>query len=127
MKRIIHSWIIAVCIIFVASISPGLADTLEVEEHQITSSSAIETIFALKGMEEQVQFEMEPYKAAEGAHAIAILTEWPEFADLDYGRIFEQMIKPAFIFDGRNILDHKRLFDMGFNVMAIGKAPLRHH
>ena len=34
------------------------------------------------------------------------------------------MEKPAFIFDGRNILDHKRLFSIGFNVFAIGKVPL---
>jgi UDPglucose 6-dehydrogenase len=36
------------------------------------------------------------------------------------------MVQPAFIFDGRNILDRKRLYHMGFNVFAIGKAPLKH-
>jgi UDPglucose 6-dehydrogenase len=36
------------------------------------------------------------------------------------------MEKPAFIFDGRNILDHRRLFEMGFNVFPIGKRPLKH-
>ena len=36
------------------------------------------------------------------------------------------MVKPAFIFDGRNILDHRRLYELGFNVYAVGKAPLTH-
>jgi UDPglucose 6-dehydrogenase len=72
----------------------------------------------------QVTFEPDPYVAAEGAHALAILTEWPHFAELDYEAIFQSMIKPAFIFDGRNILDHKGLHATGFNVYAIGKPPL---
>ena len=73
-----------------------------------------------------VNFIVDPYQAAEGAHAIAILTEWAHFADLDYQRIFESMAHPAFIFDGRNILDHQDLFEIGFNVYPIGKAPLKH-
>ena len=75
---------------------------------------------------EEITFELDPYAAAEGAHAIAILTEWPHFAQLDYEAIHKVMIKPAFIFDGRNILDHKKLYAMGFNVHAIGKPPLTH-
>jgi UDPglucose 6-dehydrogenase len=72
----------------------------------------------------QVTFEPDPYVAAQDAHAIAILTEWPHFAELDYQAIQESMVKPAFIFDGRNLLDHKKLHAMGFNVYAIGKPPL---
>jgi UDPglucose 6-dehydrogenase len=75
---------------------------------------------------EGVTFEKDPYKAAEGCHAIAVLTEWEIYRDLDYVRILESMVQPAFIFDGRNILDHKKLFDVGFNVFTIGKAPLKH-
>ncbi|MCK4899248.1 MAG: UDP-glucose 6-dehydrogenase [Anaerolineales bacterium] len=73
---------------------------------------------------EQVIFEPDPYVAAQEAHAIAILTEWPQFADLDYQAIYEGMVLPAFIFDGRNILDHRALYAIGFNVYAIGKPPL---
>ena len=81
----------------------------------------------LKGVSEKdLAFETDPYKAAEGAHAIAILTEWKLYKELDYGRILKSMKQPAFIFDGRNILDHKKLFEMGFNVFSIGKVPLRH-
>jgi len=80
----------------------------------------------LRQYTEGVSFELDPYRAAEGAHAIAVLTEWNLYRELDYGRILQSMVQPAFIFDGRNILDHKRLFDMGFNVFPIGKAPLKH-
>jgi UDPglucose 6-dehydrogenase len=73
---------------------------------------------------ERVAFEPDPYAAASGAYAIALLTEWPHFAELDYEAIHESMVKPAFIFDGRNILDHQKLFAIGFNVYAIGKPPL---
>jgi len=75
----------------------------------------------------EVQFTKDPYEAAQDAHAIAILTEWAVFASLDYEKIYNSMVHPAFIFDGRNILDHQALFEMGFNVIAIGKAPRLHH
>jgi UDPglucose 6-dehydrogenase len=73
---------------------------------------------------EQVVFEPDPYVAAQDAHAIAVLTEWSHFVDLDYKAIFHSMVKPAFVFDGRNIVDHKKLHRMGFNVYAVGKPPL---
>ncbi len=74
----------------------------------------------------RVIFEPDPYAAAAGAHAIALLTEWPSFAALDYEAIFASMAKPAFIFDGRNLLDHARLYEIGFNVYAIGQPPRVH-
>jgi UDPglucose 6-dehydrogenase len=75
---------------------------------------------------DQVVFEPDPYAAAEGAHAIAVMTEWKLYADLDYQRLLRSMSQPAFIFDGRNILDHRRLFEMGFNVYSIGRPALKH-
>lgn len=80
----------------------------------------------LEDISEYVNYEEDPYKATEGSHAVAILTEWGMYKDLDYKRIYDSMEKPAFIFDGRNILDHQSLFDIGFNVFAIGKGPLKH-
>lgn len=76
---------------------------------------------------EKMHFTKDPYEAAQDAHAIAILTEWSNFALLDFKRIYNSMVNPAFIFDGRNILDHQALFEMGFNVIAIGKAQRLHH
>ena len=67
-----------------------------------------------------------PYEAAKDAHAVLILTEWSEFKDYDYKRIFESMKKPAFIFDGRNILNHKELYGIGFNVYPLGMSPMTH-
>ncbi len=73
-----------------------------------------------------IEYEEDPYKAAEAAHAIAILTDWKDYRDLDYQRIFDNMQKPAFLFDGRNMLDHQALFDMGFEVYSIGKGRKTH-
>ena len=63
----------------------------------------------------------DPYEACKDAHAVAVITEWDEFKTLDWQRIYDSMKKPAFVFDGRNILDHKELTNIGFKVKAIGK------
>uniref|UniRef100_A0A8C7RFY4 UDP-glucose 6-dehydrogenase n=1 Tax=Oncorhynchus mykiss TaxID=8022 RepID=A0A8C7RFY4_ONCMY len=65
----------------------------------------------------------DPYKACENAHAIVICTEWDMFTELDYEKIYKAMLKPAFIFDGRRILDslHDQLQHIGFQVETIGK------
>ncbi len=73
---------------------------------------------------ERFKVESDPYKAAEEAHAIIIATDWDEFRHYDYDRIYGQMEKPAFIFDGRNILDHRKLFETGYSVHRIGRPPL---
>jgi len=80
----------------------------------------------LKGIDEKISYESDPYKAAKESSAIAVVTEWDDFKNLDYKRIYDSMQKPAFIFDGRNILNHKELFDIGFNVYPIGKSALTH-
>ena len=61
------------------------------------------------------------YEAAAGAHALAVVTEWDEFKQLDFSKIYEVMAKPAFIFDGRNILDLAKLQALGFRTQGIGK------
>ncbi|GAA4903422.1 nucleotide sugar dehydrogenase [Mucilaginibacter defluvii] len=63
----------------------------------------------------------DPYEACKDAHAIAILTEWDEFKTYDWQRIFDNMKKPAFVFDGRSIVDSAALTDIGFKVYTIGK------
>ena len=62
------------------------------------------------------------YEACKDAHAVAILTEWDAFKTLDWQRIFEGMKKPAFVFDGRNILDASEMNKIGFQFKAIGKG-----
>lgn len=60
------------------------------------------------------------YEACSKAHAIAILTEWEEFKDYDWQKIYDNMQKPAFIFDGRNLLDKNKLEKIGFKYQCIG-------
>ncbi|HVW19767.1 MAG TPA: nucleotide sugar dehydrogenase [Opitutaceae bacterium] len=62
------------------------------------------------------------YAAAEGAHALAVVTEWDEFKHLDYAKIYAAMAKPAFLFDGRNITDLAALRKIGFRAFGIGKS-----
>lgn len=62
-----------------------------------------------------------PYSACKDSHAVAILTEWDEFRNYDWLKIYNSMKKPSFVFDGRNILNKKRLEDIGFKVYQIGK------
>lgn len=69
---------------------------------------------------ERVQSFGNPYQACEGAHAVAVLTEWDEFVTYDWQKIYEAMQKPAFVFDGRNILDKTSLEKIGFVYQAIG-------
>jgi UDPglucose 6-dehydrogenase len=64
----------------------------------------------------------DPYAAAAGAHAIAVVTEWDEFAALDYARIHSLMVKPAFVFDGRSVLADLSLRQLGFETFTIGKG-----
>ena len=62
------------------------------------------------------------YEATKDAHAVVILTEWDAFKALDYKKIYDSMLKPAFLFDGRNILDLNSLREIGFQVRGIGKG-----
>tara|TARA_R110002049_G_scaffold51245_3_gene145055 strand:- start:142 stop:1539 length:1398 start_codon:yes stop_codon:yes gene_type:complete len=64
----------------------------------------------------------DPYEASKESHAIAILTEWDEFKTYDWNRIYNNMLKPAFVFDGRGILDTKGLKKIGFVCYKIGSA-----
>lgn len=96
-------------------------------------------VFDPKVEQEQIQFDLNylntrteeenknavksvgnPYEACKNAHAIAILTEWDEFKSYDWKQIYDNMLKPAFVFDGRNILDKKALEDIGFKYHGIG-------
>jgi len=99
----------------------------EKAEIVITDPKALKNAKAdLAGVEGKVSFVEDPYKAVEGCHAIAVLTEWDVYRNLDFQKIFSTMTKPASIFDGRNIIDHKRCFDIGFNVYPTGKPALTH-
>jgi len=63
----------------------------------------------------------DPYEAMADAHAVAVLTEWDEFKTYDWPKIKEGMKRPAFVFDGRKLLDGKALAKLGFAYYAIGE------
>ena len=67
-----------------------------------------------------VQVELNAYDACENAHAIAVLTEWDEFKTYNWQKIYDNMLKPAFVFDGRNLLNKEELEKIGFVYQAIG-------
>jgi UDPglucose 6-dehydrogenase len=70
---------------------------------------------------ELVQSFNDPYEVTKDAHAVAIMTEWDEFKTYDWKKIYNQMKKPAFIFDGRNILNKEEMTKIGFEYSSIGQ------
>lgn len=77
-----------------------------------------------RSMEENnaaVATDTDPYKVCDQAHAIAVMTEWEEFKNYDWQKIYDNMLKPAFVFDGRRILDKEKLSKIGFKVYSIGR------
>lgn len=89
----------------------------KVKENQIREDLSREN-----GWEHKLKIYSNPYDACLDSHAVVILTEWDEFRELNYQRIFDSMKKPAFLFDGRNILDNKAMQKIGFQTKGIGKA-----
>lgn len=89
----------------------------KVSKRQIVSDLRHPTICDSPEMvDELVTVEKDPYEACKESHAIAVCTEWDLFKELDYKRIYDCMLKPAFIFDGRGILPHDELHSIGFHV-----------
>jgi len=112
--------------------SPAIAIAKKLLEEQalivVTDPKALENAKAdLAGIAtDRVRYIDDPYEAARGCDALAVMTEWEVFRELDYRAIFTDMQKPAFLFDGRNLLDHRMLFDVGFNVYPIGTPAMTH-
>lgn len=96
---------------------------LAIYDPKVAASQIYFDLEADEGSERRERIELtdSAYVAAKGAHALAVLTEWDVFAELDFERIYEGMMKPAFLFDGRNVLDHEKLRAIGFKVYAIGR------
>ena len=70
---------------------------------------------------EGVDYEIDEYKAVEGADAVVVMTDWRHYPTLDWRKIFDSMRKPALVFDTRNCLDGASLREIGFKVLNIGK------
>ncbi|MDC6366485.1 MULTISPECIES: UDP-glucose 6-dehydrogenase [Flavobacteriaceae] len=92
----------------------------KVKEETIYSDLAYLETRSDKENREYLKVEPSAYEACKDAHAVAVLTEWDEFKDYDWQSIYDNMLKPAFVFDGRGILDGKQLEEIGFTYYKIG-------
>jgi UDPglucose 6-dehydrogenase len=75
----------------------------------------------ITGKSSRIEFEEDPYKAAEGADAVLLMTDWKLYPSLDWQRIHNSMRKPALVFDTRNCLNREALIKIGFKVLNVGK------
>ena len=112
---------IAVCRALLAEQARVVVYDPKVPAEEIRKDVIVGAKEALAGVDSRLTVAKSVYEAAEGAHALAILTEWDEFRQLDYARIYTAMNKPAFVFDGRNILDLAKLAALGFRTHGVGK------
>jgi UDPglucose 6-dehydrogenase len=99
---------------------------ISIYDPKVTADVIINNLSTVTGLDSerlapQVRCESDAYAAAHGADALVVLTEWDEFRTLDFARVYASMKKPAFAFDGRNILPHDVMREIGYDVHAIGK------
>ena len=111
--------------IYVADMLIDEQATIKVYDPKVTSTQMLNDLDYLNTRPEKenklyLQTNKDPYKVLEGAHALAVLTEWEEFKNYDWQLIYDTMQKPAFVFDGRNILDQQKLEHIGFKYKGIG-------
>jgi len=111
--------------IYVADMLIEEQATIKVYDPKVTSTQMLNDLDYLntRSLKENASFLQtndDPYKALEGTHAVAVLTEWDEFKSYNWQSIYDAMQKPAFVFDGRNILDKQKLEAIGFVYSAIG-------
>ena len=92
----------------------------QVKEKQVINDLLYLNTRSSEEIKKSISAFEDPYKACKGAHAIAILTEWDEFREYDWKKIYDNMQKPAFVFDGRNVLDAKKMMAIGFVFQAVG-------
>lgn len=102
----------------------GTVARLLADEHvrlTITDPKALENAKKDLADLEGVSYELDEYKAVEGADAVVVMTDWRHYPTLDWQKIFDSMRKPALVFDTRNCLDGAKLKEIGFKVLNIGK------
>ena len=78
-------------------------------------------ILSISEIRKRVKVHKNPYNALKGSHAACIVTEWEEFNGYDWKKVYKNMMKPSFLFDGRGVLNKKNMLDIGFDFYSIGK------
>ncbi|WP_312134841.1 nucleotide sugar dehydrogenase [Sphingobacterium sp.] len=99
---------------------------LAVYDPKVSASKIYQDIDAIstRSSEENrdlLSVHLNPYEACRGAHAVAILTEWDEFKEIDWQTIKDNMHNPAFLFDGRRLLDRREIENLGFKYYTLGE------
>lgn len=94
----------------------------KVKRSQIIDDLLVLGSFDREELENRVFTYKDSMSCSEEAHAVAIMTEWDEFKNLDWENVYEHMYKPAFLFDGRMLLDHKSMTDIGFQIYTLGRG-----
>jgi UDPglucose 6-dehydrogenase len=97
-----------------------LAARLEGEGAEVTAYDPVAGEIA-RDLLGSVEFRDSALEALDGADAAILVTEWPEFAELDWSVAAERMARPLLI-DGRNFLDPSLLEGAGFEYEGIGRA-----
>ena len=96
---------------------------LAIYDPRVTKASILTTLGLTDEQSEgRIDFCSSAEQACDQSHAIALLTEWDEFKDLDYSSIYKKMHQPAILFDGRNLLDLEELKKIGYRAHGIGRA-----
>jgi UDPglucose 6-dehydrogenase len=97
-----------------------------VYDPQVSEAQILHEVLGTGAGSPRLSVAVSAERAAAGAHALVIMTEWEEFRTLDFAQLFSAMPKPAFIFDGRNMLPLDQLRAIGFHAYAIGKPGFEH-
>lgn len=93
----------------------------KVTEEQIYSDLEYLGTLSSEDIMNRVTVVNDPYRAMDNAHAVAVLTEWDEFKSYDWYKVYESMMKPAFVFDGRRLLEKDKMEGFGFKLYTIGR------
>ena len=98
-------------------------DPMVSKEQMFFELNYLNTTITREVFDQKVKVFTDPYECAQGTHALVVMTEWQVFNTYDYKKIYDSMVKPSFVFDGRNLLDRKMLRDIGFCTHGIGVEP----
>ena len=98
----------------------------QVFDPKVTRENAVDEMkhHGMDVPDEQFKWMASASEAVQDAHAIVILTEWEEFKTYDYAEFYERMMMPAFLFDGRNLVDPFKIESIGFEVHLLGKSRI---
>ena len=93
---------------------------LAIYDPKVSKQAIIDSLNLTDEQINSIEFSESAIDACDQSHCIAVLTEWDEFKDIDFESVYQSMIKPAILFDGRNLLDLEKIRSIGFNAKGIG-------